>query len=75
MSKQADEWHNRPMVVTVKTHCDSCNQLKEGVETRSWNNNSWYHRKTFTLFSCLDCFNARVKEESQPDADPYEGCY
>lgn len=66
-----DDFRNRKMVVTVKTHCDICNTLKEGVENRSWNNNSWYHRKSFTLLSCLDCFDARVKEESIPS--PYEG--
>lgn len=62
-----EEWRNRKMVVTVKEHCDSCHELKEGVEARSWNNNSWYNRKTFTLTSCQKCFDAKVAEESKPD--------
>lgn len=64
MSKADDAWHNRPMVVTVLTHCEHCNSLKKDVEPRFWSN--YYYgnsKKTVDITSCKDCFDKQVEAE------------
>lgn len=57
----------RTWQVTVKDLCNECNELKEGVESRTWNNGSWSNRKTFTLNSCKACYDKRMAQEIKDD--------
>lgn len=63
MSKVKEQWLNRPMVVTVKTYCEHCKGLHEGVEKRDWSNYLYgsYNRQV-KMTSCKPCFEAAVKK-------------
>jgi len=70
-SKRLQDWWNRPVEVTVTEHCDMCKQLKPEVKTRDWNNGSYWHPKKFSLKSCKECFDNRMREEIANDKPDY----
>jgi hypothetical protein len=55
-----DAWRNRPLTVRVVEHCDRCNTLKEGVETRS--HKSYWPTFEISLKSCAPCFETAKRE-------------
>jgi hypothetical protein len=73
--QQRDEWNNREMVVTIKTHCEHCKTLQPNVEPRSWNNGSWSNRRTVNITSCDPCFLKAIEEEKSKSSSDYAGLY
>jgi hypothetical protein len=58
----SDAWRNRPLTVRTLEHCDKCNALKEGVETRT--HKSYWPTFEISVKSCEPCFAAAKREAS-----------
>jgi hypothetical protein len=70
-AQQRTDWNNRPTQVKVFELCESCDTLKEGVETRE-ETGYWpsFHVK---LKSCACCFDV-AKNKARVEASQVAYC-
>jgi hypothetical protein len=69
--EQRDLWNARVPSVTTQEHCDSCGQLREGVEKRE--HSQYWPSFSISLKSCAPCFEAAKVKARAEAQESYSG--